>query len=272
MLANRNAYEINPFPSEYSRDGRTFYAVEIEINSRCNRTCSYCPNSVGERVEDGEMDPKTYESIMKQLQSIQFKGRISYEFYNEPMLCSHFFEFVEMTKKYLPLVTIELYTNGTLLTYEKFKRLFELGVDKFIVTKHEGINHYCFDNTFERLKESEKKKVIYQTYQELKMSNRGGLVKAGPDISTHLLPCYIPDQVVTVTVNGNVLPCFEDFYQKNVMGNVNENSLIEIWNSEKYQKFRYELRKALRHKHDPCKTCNRMEVLPDNVMAIKEKL
>jgi len=263
MVSPKKNYETNPFPVEYSTDGKTFYAVEIEINSRCNRTCSYCPNSVGERIEQGEMAPEIYQRIMQQLQDIQFKGRISYEFFNEPMLCSHFFEYVEMTKQYIPDCTIELYTNGTLLTYDKFQKLVSFGIDHFVVTKHEGIDQYCFDHTWKKLSDQEKSLVKYQTHEELKKSNRGGVVKAGPERSTVLLPCYIPEQIVTITVAGNVLPCFEDFYQNNMMGNVGEDTLINIWNSEKYKKFRYELRKALRHMNTPCKTCNRVEVLPD---------
>lgn len=268
MHSIKKAFEAHPFPKKYSKDGITFNAVEIEINSRCNRSCSYCPNSVGERIEQGEMQPSTYLNIMKQLKAIEFKGRISYEFYNEPMLCKHFFDYVKMTKEYLPDCYVELYTNGTLLTLDSFNRLIELGVDFFVVTKHEEVKNYCFDKTWLNLSPELKAKVRYQDHTELRKSNRGGLVNAGPEKIQPLLPCYIPDQIVTITLLGNVLPCFEDFYQKNVMGNVNNDQLIDIWNSDKYKNFRYELRKALRHKHTPCSTCNRLQVLPDLPMQI----
>ena len=38
--------------------------------------------------------------------------------------------------------------------------------------------------------------------------------------------------------DGNVVPCTQVSNNELVMGNVNENTLEEIWNGEKYKKFR----------------------------------
>jgi radical SAM protein with 4Fe4S-binding SPASM domain len=62
-------------------------------------------------------------------------------------------------------------------------------------------------------------------------------------------------------VKGNVLPCFEDFHQNHEMGNVHEMHLRDIWAGEKYQQFRKDLARGLRHKYEACKGCNRTEVL-----------
>lgn len=47
-------------------------AIEIEINSDCNLSCAYCPNSKSERVEKGHMKPEVFETLMKQLQSHRY--------------------------------------------------------------------------------------------------------------------------------------------------------------------------------------------------------
>lgn len=67
--------------------------------------------------------------------------------------------------------------------------------------------------------------------------------------------------IITVTVSGNVLPCFEDYEEHLVMGSLRDKTLMEIWNSEKYLQFRKSLRFGQRHLHTPCKTCNRRESL-----------
>jgi radical SAM protein with 4Fe4S-binding SPASM domain len=239
-----------------------FNAVEIEINHGCNKSCSYCPNSNSERVETGHMSPDIYKNIIKQLKEINFAGRISYDFYNEPMLSPNLEMFVAIARINLPSVSIELYSNGTLLTLEKYRSLLAKGISKFIITKHENIENYEFEKTLSLLNEEEKKHLIYRHYSEVNLTNRGGVLKhIKPEVKTALLPCYLPGQMLTITVKGNIVPCFEDFFQKNQMGNILESSIMSIWNSKKYREFRDLLKKGLRHKFEACKECNRLEVL-----------
>ncbi|MEK7357291.1 MAG: SPASM domain-containing protein [Bdellovibrionota bacterium] len=242
-----------------------FTAVEIEINHHCNRACSYCPNSILKRKNTGEIDPEIYLKLMRELRDQGFSGRISYDFYNEPMLHSNFDEIVGMTREHLPTSPIVLYTNGTLLTRERFSRLVERGISEFIVTRHEadiGKDRYVFDQVYQDLNEADKKRVRYRDYSTIRLSNRGGTLKHLGEDGLPLRPCYVPTHVVTVTVSGNILPCFEDFHEEMVMGNLRENSISEIWNSEKYRQMRKELRAGVRHTRGPCKTCNKRDVLP----------
>lgn len=234
--------------------------VEIEINHHCNRACSYCPNSVAIRKEQGEMDLILFERIMSELALNHYQGSVSYEFYNEPMLAKNFEKFVSLTRQYLPSNRIDLYTNGTLLNINRFRVLKELGVSRFIVTKHQGIDHYIFDKTYNQLTDKEKEIVIYQSYKDLKLTNRGGVVKAGPENPLHITPCFIPQFLLVITVLGNVLPCFEDFHEENIMGNIGEQSLKEIWENERFNSFRANLQKGLRHLESPCRNCNRLQV------------
>lgn len=235
--------------------------VEIEINHHCNRACVYCPNSVAERKEKGEMDAALFEKLMTQLQEMNYTGSVSYEFYNEPMLAKKLDWFVETTRKYLPKSRIDFYTNGTLLNEERFHRLLTLGVSRYIVTKHEGIDRYVFDDTYESLSDEHKKLVLYQNYTDLKLTNRGGTVDAGPKGALHLTPCYIPSFLTVITVLGNVLPCFEDFHEETIMGNIDQEHLKDIWANDKFQKFRANLRVGKRHSQSPCDKCNRIQVL-----------
>lgn len=239
-----------------------FSAVEIEINSNCNLKCSYCPNSIAERIEKGFMSKALYFDIISQLQEIGFSGRISYDFYNEPLLHPLISEYVAIAKNTLPKSSIEIYTNGTLLTLTKFKQLVVAGVDKFVVTRHENTVDWEFEQTYNLLSDQEKKLVALRDHSALKLSNRGGLLKnIGPRTETTFLPCFIPDHILTITVHGHIVPCFEDFHQHNSMGNLNEKTIIEIWNSEKYIQFRKDLKLGLRHKYKSCDQCNRHEVL-----------
>ncbi len=243
-------------------DHSLFTRVEIEINHDCNRKCWYCPNAVAERKESGEMSEETFLRLMDQLNGLNYKGDISFHFYNEPMMAKKFFWFVKTARKRLPDSKLELYTNGTLLTHEKFIQLYDIGMDRFIVTKHFGEKNFVFDETFSLLSEEQKSKVLYQGHSDIHMTNRGGTVEAGPGTVPALSPCYIPSFLLVITHSGNVLPCFEDFHEQLGMGNIIRDDLLTIWNSEKYHSFRKALRTGKRHMFGPCKSCNRLEVLP----------
>lgn len=239
-----------------------FNAIEIEINHNCNKACSYCPNAEYERIEKGHMSPLIFKLLIQQLNDIQFSGRMSFSFYNEPTLSPNLELFTKLAKVSLPKITIELYSNGTLINTVKFRSLIAAGIDKFIITKHENIIDYVFEQTMNELTAEELKKVEYRTYQDLTLTNRGGLLKQiTHDKDLTLLPCMIPKMMATVTVEGNVVPCFEDFYQKNQVGNITEKHIRDIWHSGPYAQFRENLARGLRHKYEVCKSCNRTQVL-----------
>ena len=70
-------------------------------------------------------------------------------------------------------------------------------------------------------------------------------------------PCNIPNHILTISVLGNVLSCFEDFYQKYVFQNVKDANVIETWNSNPYNQFRNDLIDGKREIYSTCNKCNR---------------
>lgn len=238
-------------------------AIEIEINSDCNLSCAYCPNGKSERIEKGHMEPEVFEQLMKQLQKQDFAGRISYHFYNEPLLSPNLTKFVAMAKSYLPKARSVLYTNGTHLNEAKIQELYDAGLYRFNITEHHqtkltNLDYLTdkdgFKKTNDRLKLS--------SYKTLPLTNRGGAVKAGARISEPLTtPCFIPRCVLVVSVLGNVIACYEDYFQKHVMGNITETDIMEIWNSEKYANFRDQLKEGKRSLFEVCKTCNNQMII-----------
>ncbi len=51
--------------------------------------------------------------------------------------------------------------------------------------------------------------------------------------------CEYPWSSVTIMADGNVVPCTQISNNEIVLGNVNKNSLEEIWNGKKYQELRH---------------------------------
>ena len=231
--------------------------VEFEINSNCNLKCSYCPNSYLERKEKGTLDFSLYKRIINELVEIQFKGRISFDFFNEPLLNKDFFKYTEIVNNKLPDARLVLYTNGTLLTEAVLEKLFSHNFKSVVVTKHEGVDELEIDGYYNSLSPEIKSIVDYRNHSEVIKINRAGtLIEIKRDIKP-LTPCYLPYFLISITNKGKFLPCFDDFKQELEMGDLNSSTLKEVWYSEKHQNFIHDLKHGLRHKHSACKNCNR---------------
>ncbi len=249
----------NPTPS------CPFSALEIEINHECNRACSYCPNSVASRVNQGLMPRKLFIKLMEELRELDYRGRVSYHFYNEPLLSPDLDTYVALTREYLPGCWIEIFTNGDLLTEERLSELVKLGTDRFTVTRHQNSEGHLYPEILERLEPAHRKRVFFQNFRDLTFTNRAGILgKLGyHKTATPLaLPCLIPSTLLVVTVNGNVLPCYEDFHEKHVMGNLTDQTLMEIWNGPNYAHFRSTLQSGRREAMAACHDCNSLVVVP----------
>lgn len=239
--------------------------VEIEINHHCNRRCSYCPNAITERKTKGQMSLEFFKKIILELKDNNFTGRISNDFYNEPLLHPNIVDFVEFSKAQMPKVLYYIYTNGTLLSEDLFEALYSAGVDQFIITRQEAdLNNlnYTFEKVYNQLSNEKKQLVKYRSFQTLSLTNRGGLLTNIENKVLPFTPCHIPINMITVLVDGKIIGCFEDYEENLVMGDLKNQTLKEVLNSSKFLQFEKELAMGLRHMYKPCQSCSRKEVLP----------
>lgn len=233
-----------------------FCNVEIEINSDCNRKCWYCPNHNHVRKERGEMSEQVFMEIMYQLQQQEYSDRITYHFYGEPLLCSKLDRYVQITREMLPNAYPILFSNGDFLTQTRLEDLLQSGIKYFIVTQHIGWKNE-FSNLYQMLPNFLKDKIFFRTYDEISFNNRGGMIDMGNNgQEVFSTPCALPSTMIQITLEGNVLPCCNDYEQLNSMGNICDELLCDIWNSKKYTLFREELLQGRRDCYLPCKNCN----------------
>ena len=209
-----------------------FDSLNIEINSACNRRCSYCPNATFERglIKNQKKLPREiFDKIIKELSEIKYQGKISFAFYNEPLLDDRIFDLISYTKKKLPKCEIGLFTNGDYLTKEIEKKLWAAGIDRLLVSKHRDPN-----------------------YKFNLLNNRCGLVK--PINCDYFPRCKYEDFHAVIDYNGNWVICCNDYLSKSKMGNLKEEKIIDIWNKPGYKKLRKDLEKNI-FKLDICKKC-----------------
>jgi radical SAM protein with 4Fe4S-binding SPASM domain len=91
---------------------------------------------------------------------------------------------------------------------------------------------------FEKLKkkfEGEDVYIYLKSQDQLWFDQTGAKTKA-----IHWLePCQFPWSSMTIKSNGECAQCVEDYNKEIILGDAKEQSLIEIWNSNKYYEFRW---------------------------------
>lgn len=55
-----------------------------------------------------------------------------------------------------------------------------------------------------------------------------------------LEPCQFPWSTISVKSNGECCECSEDYNNEIILGNCNKQSLVDIWNGEAYEEFRWD--------------------------------
>lgn len=238
----RSAENLVTLATEQAGTG-LFKMVEVEINSRCNKRCVYCPVSIDPpRDQPKLMEPTLYARLLDELVRLGFDGRLSYHFYNEPLLHPRILDIVGQTHERVPAVRQVLYSNGDLLTDELHARLSEAGISRFIITSHDHKPVPVRPN-----------QVILMP-EDLNITNRGGALVSLSKTLT--LPCFAPSTMMIVTVTGDVLLCYEDYYRTETFGNIREMPLDEIWYSPRLEEIRRRLVCGDRTATPVCGQCN----------------
>ena len=247
--------------------------VEIEINSGCNLACSYCPNSVEGYPSQNEMDKGLYTKLLEQLESRGYQGKISFDFYNEPMIAKNFDWYIDEARRVLPGSFISLYTNGTKITSSQYlDDILKRGIGEVIITKHEQVSKLPIEKFYSDLSSLTQAKVTLRGFKDLNLTNRGGSLDLDNAISGKGKRCSVPSLMTTVTYDGKVLPCFEDAYRTEILGSINDGNILDIWNNKKACTFREDLKKGMRDNYSICENCNRVDSCEGQVSMDKHFL
>ena len=240
--------------------------IQVQTCSWCNLRCGFCPNITEHANRTQElMDRSVYDKIIADLKQIDFSGMFIPYLMNESMLDPRLVELVSYARRELPKAYILIDTNCTLLTKEKLKTLIDAGVDDI------RLNCYSED-MYERmmalvatLDNREPVRYIVPYYKERERSayyNRGGNIDVHnrvdqiPDLK---MRCLKPFNQMFVNFRGDALVCCSDWQYRIVMGNVQKESLMNIWNNARYALYRNLLCKGERRQLDLCNKCNYIE-------------
>jgi radical SAM protein with 4Fe4S-binding SPASM domain len=234
-----------------------FKVVLIETHDGCNRKCSFC--KFGLQVETpkiGFMSMELFESIASQLQALKFEGRISPFGINEPLMDKRMPEMISLLRKTNPHAWISLVTNGDFLSVELFQQLYANGLSAMGISVYERRNIERFKQYFNDPERPAR--MIDMIDPLLKLENRGGSVPGVPELPEESadVGCHRPTTTIMIKADGKVVLCCSDMYNAVVMGDLANDSLIDIWDGPSFQYYREELAAEGRSGLSLCSTCS----------------
>lgn len=263
--------------------------VEIEVFSHCNRRCHFCPNRDIDRLtENIHLSHEVYKKILGDLSRIEYSGTLSFSRYNEPLADEIIFSRIDEARNMLPHATLHTNTNSDFINKQCIDKLAAAGLDslsmQIYLDKGQKLDAPAVSDKFAKLiskvkltgtveidtknrrqvrfSDSPIKNMVIRCIDFEAMGNsRGGLLHTIGDTKyTRLTPCSHPFDSMYIDYNGLVMPCCNlrsdsKEHSNYVVGDANQQSIIDIYSSQKLEKWRDSLNK-IGPKKEPCTHCN----------------
>jgi pyruvate-formate lyase-activating enzyme len=267
--------------------------VHIETLALCNAKCSFCPYPTMERQGD-RMPDELIDKIIDDLKAIphSLPFNVSPFKVNEPLLDKRIFAVCDKIVSQLPSAQLRLFTNGSPLTPKLIDRIAEIrklnnlwvSLNEVDADAYEKLMQLPLERTLRNLDMlhdllRQKKfphpvvisrvidgsdrdqaflnfvKQRYPLFQPFMIGtgNWSGQVSVGQNRRVPSVGCWRWYEV-SIMASGKVALCCMDGEGKHVIGDVNTQSVLEIYNAPSYRKMR-QFTFSRKAAAAPCDTC-----------------
>ena len=237
-----------------------FARVEIETINRCNGSCTFCPvNKNDDKRPHAKMTDELFDKIINELHELDYSGTVGLFANNEPFLDTRLEVFTRKTRELLPNARIEIYTNGTVLKLERFIEIIPyldlLAIDNYNdkLEWHEPVR--IIREYLEQNPEYKNKVSIRMRRETALMSSRGGQAPNSKKKKPLPMSCLLPFYHLYIRPDGKIGLCCVDALYKHTLGDINTQSLKEVWYSDTYSDIREKIRMG-RDKLEVCCFCD----------------
>ncbi len=239
---------------------QTLAILQIETTTACNAHCKFCPHD--KLKETGTMGDDLFKKIIMEASQLPNLRKVIPMLNGEPFCDTKMLERVKFIRERLPWVIIELYTNGSLLTFEMMQELKK--ANAFVSISLNGLNPETrkavmglddWMHVFRACKYAEQIKLNYRptmvAYPEISQAEIEGFTKAGGTVIQYqswagqqypyerkrFTQCIRALGYMTIRFNGDVCLCCFDPFGKVSFGNLSKETIEQVWKSEKHQEY-----------------------------------
>lgn len=231
-----------------------FTELAIETTAYCNRHCPACPVSEAPRGK-GVMDDALFAKVLAELTALRYSDRISLHFFNEPLLDKEIVAKVRRIAQAAPRASIEIFSNGDFLTPQFAEQLFDAGLSFMLVTAYNERAMRRLLAMRQQFSARTRRRIVIRPGDFL-LNNRAGSLADLAIPAPLKADCFQPSFHMNINYKGEVVICSSDYYAASLMGNIADNSLLEIWRGPLFEKARQILRQRERHRLVSCQGCN----------------
>jgi hypothetical protein len=266
--------------------------LQVETTNYCNARCIFC--AYDQIAEHGKMSDRLYTKIITDAARLKPAPKIFIPMLTgEPFLDPQIVERIEEARAALPTTEIHLYTNGSRLTEDKINQLARIpdfhlnisangasvetrkrltGLDDYeyvarmidyvdanhihhtvSLVQHPSIpgdEEEAFNRRWGQVTSSSSCRTPY-VFQHL---NFAGLT--GPADSTNFTRCIHATSHMTVLWDGRVNLCCMDPLGKKIFGDLNYQTVSEVWFSEARQHYVVRHEEGMGAECELCRDCN----------------
>lgn len=266
--------------SDRTRFKNNITIVEVENSSFCNRKCSYCINCKIDRTTKKEfLSQELFKKVIDELAGIDYNRILTFHRYNEPFADRNemILKRIEYARQKLKYARLVASSNGDYLNHEYLLKLKECGLDELYVQCHFDYSTNKSEEEIRRDIKNVNKRlgnfkgkfihkdnaVIFCTVNSplqvltIEAKNfmidgfdRGGVINLERSKIVEG-PCYAPYTTLTIDFNGNVNICcnlvsYIKEHENYCVGNISNNTIFEIYSSEKARKMQEKLYQGIR--------------------------
>lgn len=236
------------------------YSIEIETVNRCNNDCSFCAvNRNHDTRPYHRMSEELLERILAQLGQWKYGGYLSLFSNNEPLLDNRIFSFLKKARQMVPDARLCLFTNGLLLTEEKFRMLTD-------TLDYLTIDNYSDDlellppvercvRAFEEERFSCQVRVLIRKKTQVLSSRGGEAPNRQMDVSFEG-PCMMPFMQIVIRPDGKVSQCCQDGLGHSCIGDLEQETLEECWENAARRELWQKLSRNGRGELSGCRHCD----------------
>ena len=228
--------------------------LNIETINQCNYADVHKKCPVKQRFEKfgpQRLSMEILQKLFAELNELGFCGRVGLHHYSEPLMDDRIEEIVILTKQTLPRGKINIWSNGSTLTYELGLMLMEGGVSWLRLSAYS-------DSEFARLQkivEGLKKKFPDADYDLVRqeLDNRKSLYNN--KIINREEPCWDMRELLIINSLGDLELCCRDYMCTYSFGNIYKQTLRDILLNSEYMPMKDDLVNGHRFKYDLCSRC-----------------
>lgn len=273
------------------------FTIYVEPTNVCNFECSFCPQGLGDYKErsgyDQHMPLYLFRKVIDEIISFGGVTSLKLYFFGEPLLHPQFGEMVRIAGQ--ASSRVEVTTNGTPLNTEKAQNMIDGGVHYLRVSIYEEYRKYwpLILRNVARLRKMRDDQGKTKPYIFAKCFHAADVpalaeIYAGiadevgaeslHSIGSDCIPverltgtqkaCAYPFYTLVVKANGDVVPCCVAWETSLVVGNVKNDTLLDIWRGEKLARIHRLHLEGNRKSLSACANCDTIFNSPDSVDAL----